>query len=51
MPTWRPLDELPQVPGVRRVMLTFDDLVIGMEQFGTRIMPLMRCLDRTRKAA
>ena len=40
-----------EVPGVRGVMLTFDDFVIGMEQFGTRIMPLMRCLDKTRKAA
>jgi hypothetical protein len=47
----RMLDELSQVPGVRGVMLTFDDFVIGMEQFGTRIMPLMRCLDKTRKAA
>jgi pyrimidine oxygenase len=28
---------------VRGVMLTFDDFVIGMEQFGTRILPLMRC--------
>ena len=27
----------PAVPGVRGVMLTFDDFVIGMEQFGTRI--------------
>ena len=25
-----------------QVMLTFDDFVIGMEQFGTRIQPLMR---------
>jgi len=24
-------------------MLTFDDFIIGMEQFGTRILPLMRC--------
>jgi pyrimidine oxygenase len=47
----RMLDELSQVPGVRGVMLTFDDFVIGMEQFGNRIMPLMRCLDKTRKAA
>ena len=33
--------------GARRagVMMTFDDFVIGMEQFGTRIMPLMRCRD------
>ncbi|MBO0765580.1 MAG: pyrimidine utilization protein A [Hyphomicrobiaceae bacterium] len=47
----RMLDEMSAVPGVRGVMLTFDDFVIGMEQFGTRIMPLMRCLDRARKAA
>ena len=32
----------PRCPGVRGVMLTFDDFVIGMEQFGTRILPLMR---------
>ena len=38
----RMLDEMAAVPGVRGVMLTFDDFVIGMEQFGTRIMPLMR---------
>ena len=37
------LDELAEVPGVRGVMMTFDDFVIGMEQFGTRILPLMRC--------
>ncbi|HTC08784.1 MAG TPA: pyrimidine utilization protein A [Acetobacteraceae bacterium] len=39
----RMLDELSEVPGVRGVMLTFDDFVIGMEQFGTRILPLLRC--------
>ncbi len=37
------LDELSAVPGVQGVMMTFDDFVIGMEQFGTRIMPLMKC--------
>jgi hypothetical protein len=37
------LDELATVPGVRGVMLTFDDFIIGMEQFGTRILPLMHC--------
>lgn len=47
----RMLDEMAEVPGVRGVMLTFDDFVIGMEQFGTRIMPLMRCLDKARTAA
>jgi len=39
------------VPGTRGVMLTFDDFVIGMEPFGTRIIPSMRCRDGARKAA
>jgi pyrimidine oxygenase len=47
----RMLDELAEVPGVQGVMLTFDDFVIGMEQFGTRILPLMRCRDMARRAA
>jgi pyrimidine oxygenase len=45
------LDELAEVPGVRGVMMTFDDFVIGMEQFGTRIMPLMRCRNEIQRAA
>ncbi len=47
----RMLDEMAEVSGVRGVMLTFDDFVIGMEQFGTRILPLMRCRDAIRQAA
>ncbi len=47
----RMLDEMATVPGVRGVMLTFDDFVIGMEQFGTRILPLMRSRDTVRAAA
>ena len=35
------LDELAAVPGVQGAMLTFDDFVVGMENFGTRIQPLM----------
>jgi len=45
------IDQLAAVPGVRGVMLTFDDFVIGMEQFGTRILPLLRCRTETRRAA
>ena len=45
------LDELSTVPGVEGVMLTFDDFVIGMEQFGTRIQPLMRCRETQTMAA
>ncbi|MDO9713433.1 pyrimidine utilization protein A [Paracraurococcus lichenis] len=47
----RMLDEMATVPGVRGVMLTFDDFVIGMEQFGTRILPLMRCRGAISQAA
>ena len=36
------MDELGAVPGVAGAMLTFDDFIIGMEQFGTRIQPLMK---------
>jgi pyrimidine oxygenase len=32
-------------------MLTFDDFVIGMEQFGTRIQPLMASRSMIGKAA
>ena len=35
------LDELSRTPGLRGVMLAFDDFRLGMEQFGTRIQPLM----------
>jgi pyrimidine oxygenase len=45
------LDEMAAVPGVRGVMLTFDDFIIGMEQFGSRILPLMRCREGVRRAA
>jgi pyrimidine oxygenase len=38
----RMLDQLADVPGVEGAMLTFDDFLVGMEQFGTRIQPLMR---------
>jgi len=45
------LDEMAAVPGVRGVMLTFDDFIIGMEQFGTRILPLMQSRADVRRAA
>jgi pyrimidine oxygenase len=47
----RMLDEMAAVPGVRGVMMTFDDFVIGMEQFGTRILPLMRCREKVQMAS
>ena len=47
----RMLDEMAIVPGVHGVMMTFDDFVIGMEQFGARVLPLMRCRDAALQAA
>jgi pyrimidine oxygenase len=37
------LDELATVPGVKGVMLTFDDFILGMQAFGQHIQPLMQC--------
>jgi pyrimidine oxygenase len=38
----RMLDEAASVPGTKGIMLTFDDFLVGLEQFGTRIQPLMK---------
>ena len=38
----RMLDEVDTVPGVKGVMLTFDDFVAGMDIFGTKVQPLMK---------
>jgi pyrimidine oxygenase len=35
------LDEIASINGVAGVMLTFDDFVLGIEQFGLHIQPLM----------
>jgi pyrimidine oxygenase len=47
----RQLDELAAIPGLAGVMLTFDDFLIGMEQFGTRIQPLMKSRRHVLEAA
>jgi pyrimidine oxygenase len=31
------------MPGVKGIMLCFDDFLQGMEDFGTKIQPLMQC--------
>ncbi|WP_226624972.1 LLM class flavin-dependent oxidoreductase [Alloyangia pacifica] len=36
------LDEIAETPGLKGIMLTFDDFIIGMEQFGQYIQPLMK---------
>ena len=38
----RLLDEAARVPGTKGLMLTFDDFVTGIEQFGRFIQPLMQ---------
>ncbi len=45
------LDEMAAVPGLAGVMLTFDDFIIGMENFGTRILPLLKCRESLSIAA
>ncbi len=38
----RLLDEMSEIEGLAGVMLTFDDFVKGVENFGQRIQPLMK---------
>ena len=38
----RMLDDVATIPGVKGILMTFDDFIIGMEQFGQYIQPLMR---------
>ena len=45
------LDEVATMPGVKGIMLTFDDFLIGMDDFGTRIQPLMRCREDRKAVA
>ena len=45
------LDEVAALPGVKGIMLTFDDFLLGLDAFGTRIQPLMRCRAERRLVA
>ncbi|MGB7098560.1 MAG: pyrimidine utilization protein A [Xanthobacteraceae bacterium] len=48
----RLLDEAARVPGTKGLMLTFDDFIVGIEQFGRFIQPLMQTrADRLMAAA
>ncbi|MDB5687256.1 MAG: pyrimidine utilization protein [Rhizorhabdus sp.] len=38
----RMLDEMATVPGTGGVLLTFDDFILGVEAFGSRIQPIMK---------
>ena len=39
----RMLDEMSEGPNTGGVLLTFDDFVAGVAQFGTRSQPLLKC--------
>ena len=47
----RMLDEVAAMPGVKGIMLTFDDFLQGMDAFGTRIQPLRACRSHVELAA
>ncbi len=48
----RMLDEVAAMPGVKGIMLCFDDFLKGVDAFGTQIQPLMKCRqDRLQLAA
>lgn len=36
------LDEIAEVKGTKGIMLIFDDFLVGLENFGTKIQPLMK---------
>lgn len=37
------LDQVAEIHGVKGIMMTFDDFLIGLDTFGERIQPLMDC--------
>jgi pyrimidine oxygenase len=47
----RMLDEMAAMPGVRGVLITFDDFLEGVTRFGDSIQPLMRCRANIQAAA
>jgi pyrimidine oxygenase len=47
----RMLDEVAAAPGVKGILMTFDDFIIGMEQFGQYIQPLMKSRQNLSAAA
>ncbi|SLN56967.1 Pyrimidine monooxygenase RutA [Aquimixticola soesokkakensis] len=45
------LDEAATVPGVKGIMMTFDDFIVGLDDFGTKVQPLMKCREKIAVAA
>ena len=46
----RLMDEIAEVKGAKGVMLTFDDFLVGLDDFGTKIQPLMKTRAHVRTA-
>ena len=38
----RMLDQIAETPGIEGIMMIFDDFIVGIEQFGEHIQPLMK---------
>lgn len=45
------LDEAAEIPGTKGIMLTFDDFLVGLDNFGEKIQPLMKCRSKVGAAA
>ena len=37
------LDEIGEIKATEGILLTFDDFIQGVEDFGQKIQPLMKC--------
>jgi len=37
------LDEAASIPGTKGIMLTFDDFLVGIDEFAEKVQPLMAC--------
>jgi pyrimidine oxygenase len=45
------LDQIAETPGTKGIMLVFDDFLIGMDDFGQKIQPLMKSRQKVAAAA
>jgi pyrimidine oxygenase len=45
------LDEAASIAGTKGIMLTFDDFLTGLDDFGTKVQPLMKCRKAITEAA
>lgn len=45
------LDEIAEIPGTKGIMLTFDDYLVGLDNFGEKIQPLLKSRADVKPAA